>query len=1204
MVLSAPRNVMIIGLGGTGKTILTFLKQSLIEANNHFLATHAAGGTIDKSYGASLPEVIKILCLDLDSAQKVVVDDTMLDYDIANSEEFAVFEEPLTDIKEYVIRGQIHPAVGPWFERDDAVKLTLPISELDRTGAGQQRQYCRLSFLKNLSNTQNPKRFSQILPLYFEYFRNRMSRNANLENFFIITGSLAGGTGSGCMLDVAQVLKTFIENNNLPNTTIMAISVLSEAFKNTDLSRSPLQWNLVQSNCIAAMREIQRFLVMRDQGYPFLEFKSNNEIYRSLSDKRMPFDVFYLIDGTRPVSGDDLTDKEPKDTMFPAVADYLLTICLNENRPFDPQNTRNIISNTEDGVFASLGLHTWIYPVEDIIKQFSLTLAKEFIEYLRKSHPPTYDIDNEVKYFLQNSNMYYGQNSPVNEYFLGKTISSENFGALDDIISIVEQYERRPDTMPMDVDFFKEVIFAPDKFPKRYIDPKVDVGLIEGNELPTLNLDLSGNNESDEFKTNMHIDQLSEADQVIKLAEDLLAENIGTNNDPVYDKTNPNLKRTYHSILKYYQKLTNEIFGGYQDIKGVYYPGLLENKIMLLLNEVKDSKPLIDFTTNQPIKGQVTGTELIDIKYFTREYSVSLARDFCVRLIDVIQKEKDIVDLGYQTVVCASGQDQAQIAQEEVNRRRDEYQRARVLARFKKNPYLEAMQRLLYNERLVTMKRYYTAVLEDLIAICKGWKETLDNFDADLKNIGSEFEQMLHNLRQTRENKINIRTRTYLSQTGSDFEKALYNKYICSEIRQEQMNGRWVSITNQLDYFNSSAIFSRKKLTDVNSRPGIKRTGRELLAFFEKDDLTPGYVFTSRVALDHAKDKCQSIREESFWEALLNYRDQNKNLRYALASQGSYPTQLVSDVKNYSQIFVNYADQLRSNNVGGIDHTYTAYAKWIASEFDIMGLHNALSSNNFSTRYPANESAGQHFRLTAVRQAFCLTQDALGKYDSICETYRDWLKELPAAAPAVGTPLHNFLGEKHASRYEQKIIENWNKIGLSEAAPHGFFLPLEVIYALENQVAVQDFFWASAYFKLLFQQARGGGFEYAMKKPGTKDGYVSLYNEKKPDLIGAVMKFSMSKEPVVVNLREMLHELRQSKFMEQKNNSWDGFKNKLDGLMNNTLNKLVQRRGTRRLQFIEVLMEQDRKRNAMDMLKEEKMELLFKVFILEEMGRV
>jgi len=167
MVLSAPRNVMIIGLGGTGKTILTFLKQSLIEANNHFLATHAAGGTIDKSYGASLPEGIKILCLDLDSAQKVVVDDTMLDYDIANSEEFAVFEEPLTDIKEYVIRGQIHPAVGPWFERDDAVKLTLPISELDRTGAGQQRQYCRLSFLKNLSNTQNPKRFSQILPLYF-----------------------------------------------------------------------------------------------------------------------------------------------------------------------------------------------------------------------------------------------------------------------------------------------------------------------------------------------------------------------------------------------------------------------------------------------------------------------------------------------------------------------------------------------------------------------------------------------------------------------------------------------------------------------------------------------------------------------------------------------------------------------------------------------------------------------------------------------------------------------------------------------------------------------------------------------------------------------------------------------------------------------------------------------------------------------------
>ena len=1203
MVLSAPRNVMVIGLGGTGKTILTYLKQSLIEANNHFLATQAAGRMIDKSYGTSLPEGIKILCLDLDSAQQVVVDDTMLDYDIANSEEFAVFEEPLVDIKEYVIKGQTHPAVGPWFERDDAVKLTLPISELDRTGAGQQRQYCRLSFLKNLSNAQNPKRFSQVLPQYFGYFKERMSRNANLENFFIITGSLAGGTGSGCMLDVAQVLKTFIENNNLPNTTIMAISVLSEAFKNTDLSKSPLQWNLVQSNCIAAMREIQRFLVLRDQGYPFLEFKGNKEISKSLSDKRMPFDVFYLIDGTRPVSGDDLTDKQPKDTMFPAVADYLLTICLNENRPFDPQNTRNIISNTEDGVFASLGLHTWIYPIEDIIKQFSMTLAKEFIEYLRKSHPPTYDIDKEVKDFLQNTNMYYGQNSPVSEYFLGKTVSSEKFGALDDIIAIVDQYEKRPDTMPMDVDFFKEVIFAADKFPKRYFDPKVDVDQIEGNELPALNLDLSGNNESDEFKTNNYIDQLSEPDQVINLAENLLAENMGTNNDPVFDKTNSSLKRTYHSILKYYLKLANEIFGGYQDAKGVHYPGLLENKIMLLLNEVKDSKPLIDIVTNQPIKGQVTGTELLDMKYFTREYSISLARDFCVHLIDVIQKEKEIVDLGYQTVVCASGQDQAQIAQEEVNRRRDEYQKARIMARFKKGPYLEAMQRLLYNERLVTMKRYYTAVLEDLIAICKGWKETLDNFDADLKNIGSEFELLLHNLRQTRENKKNIRTRTYLSQTGSDFEKALYNKHICSEIKKEQMKGRWASITKQLDYFNSSAIFSRKKLTDVNSRPGIKRTGRELLAFFEKADVTPGYVFTSRVALDHAKDKCQSIREESFWKALLNYRDQNNNLRYGLVSQGSYPTQLVSDVKNYSHIFVNYEDQLRANNVGGVDHTYTAYANWIASEFDIMGFQNALSSNNFSTRHAANDAAGQHFRLTAVRQVFCLTQDALAKYDSICETYRDWLRAFPTAAAAVGTPLHNFLGEKYAARYEQKIIAHWNKIGLSEAVPHGFFLPLEVIYALENRVAVQDFFWAAAYSKLLFQQAHGGDFEYAMKKPGTKDDHVSLYNEKKPDLIGAVIKFTMSQEPVIINLREELHKLRQIEFTQQKNNNWDSFEKKLADLMNNTLNKLVQRRGSKKLQFIEVLKKQDRKGNVMDMLKEEKMELLFKIFILEEMGQ-
>ena len=111
-----------------------------------------------------------------------------------------------------------------------------------------------------------------------------------LRTFSSITRFLRAEQAPGVCLRHYS-MKTFIENNNLPNTTILlAISVLSEAFKTTDLS-NPHYNGIMQSNCIAAMREIQRFLVFRDQGYPFLELKGNKEISKSLSDKRMPFDA-------------------------------------------------------------------------------------------------------------------------------------------------------------------------------------------------------------------------------------------------------------------------------------------------------------------------------------------------------------------------------------------------------------------------------------------------------------------------------------------------------------------------------------------------------------------------------------------------------------------------------------------------------------------------------------------------------------------------------------------------------------------------------------------------------------------------------------------------------------------------------------------------------------------------------------------------
>lgn len=1207
MALEAPRNVMVIGLGGTGKWILTYLKQSLIEASNDWIAKNSELKNLDPNYGKSLPEGIKLLCLDIDIAKQITVDDEIqLDYDPATTEDFAYFGESLSDIKDHVSKGEVHPVIGPWFERDDAMKLTLPISEQDITGAGQQRHYCRLCFLKSLTNRDNSRRFTQILPNYFNYFKERESKFPGIENYFIIVGSLAGGTGSGCILDVAQILKYYLEERRvLSNSTIIGISILSEAFSTTFRSLSSLQWNLVQSNCVATMREIHRFLVLRGQGYPFYEYKGNWNPSPPLTDKKMPFDVYYLLDGTRPSGGDNLTSFEEEYTVYPAVADYLLNICCQKDRPFDPSNTRNIISNTEEGVFSTLGCHTWIFPVEDIIHDFSMQLANDYIRFLKAGVPPTYNLKEEVMDFLRNSDRYYCQNAPLEEYFLGKTLQSEKFSFLDDILNIITQYENKPYAIPFDVDYFKEVIFAPNKFPKRFIDPQIDVDLIEGYHLPFLNLDPAGQNESDEFKLNEDIRQLNEPLQVIQLAERLMDSNLGTNNDPVYDKNNRDLRRTYHGILKYYQRIANEIFRGYQDGKGHYFPGLLENKIFLLLNEVKEAKQLFDKETGKPVKGKVTGNDLFDIEYQTREFSISLAYNFCIELLNQLQKAKDIIDQGYDMVIRPKGEDQVEIAQEEVNRRRAEYENANRFTRmFKKNAYLEAMQRLLHCQRLVTMKRYYTAILEDFMAITRGWKETLENFEKEVTYMGGDLERRLQKFRKIRNDKSLIKTRTYLSNPNNPLERDLYEKHIHSMIRRDQRKGGWIDITNQKEFFASSQINIRKKTTDVDSRPDIKRTGRELIVNFKKGPEKTIEPFSSELVIKHAKYFCQGVRNESFWDIILNYRDQNGNLRYQISRGEGFPSQLSNDIVKNSIPLIDFRDTLRVGiGPGQRDHNNVIYANWVSPEglgLDIGRLQNSLENNNFlrGNQYEANSMAGQHYRLAALRQIFCLTKDSFTNYLNICKTYREWLKSFKEASPTVGTPVHNFLGEKYAARYELMIMDRWNELGLSQRVPYDFFLPLEVVFALENREALKDFLWAGVFFKLLYFRKADHGDEYAIKMD---NNFVSLHNPDKPGLIGALIKFTMDSNASIASVREKINDLRKKEFVKKMNTQRDEFIKELKELMVNPLNKMVLLSGTKTEKFKEIIENNKRSADPIKMSKEEKLELLFKAIILEQL---
>ncbi len=1227
MALSTPNNVLVIGVGGTGKWILTHLKRSLIHANNHWLVQNSLLKGLDPEYGRAIPDGIKLLSLDLDNAE-VAIDDVKIDYNQATGNEFINFKNDLSNIKRDVQAGKGR-GQWPWFESEDgedARKLTLPIGGQEEQGAGQQRHFSRLSFLESLRGNA---RFLNILNAHFLAFQDRHQIDSSITNYFIIVGSIAGGTGSGTMLDIAQVLKYKIETPPaLPNSTVLGIAVLSDTFSET-FRNKPNQWQLIQANCLAAMREIRRFLVLRDSGYPFSEYDHNWNPNPRVSDRQAPFDVCYVVDGTRP-KAQHLTNFPPRETLYPAVADYLSNLCLQNDRPFDPANTRNIIGNTSEGVFSTLGCHTWLFPVDDIIKDFSIQLAQSFVSDIRKPALPTFDWDGATDRFLRNSQDYYSQNAPENEYFKGATKQDQKFGLLDEIAELITDKQRNSVAPSIDFNFFTEKIFAPNNFPLRFADPTINYNLITGCELPTLNLDQSRANETDCFNSNPDIMGTNDQQQVVSLAKKLLQNNLGTSNDTIFDRNNRNLRRTYHSILEYYRRSASEIFGGYQDNKANYYPGLVENQIFLILNRVRQYRPTLDEKTQKPLTGLVTGNPLYEVAYETNARPLDTARQFCKELVSKLQQAKEIIDEAYATQFCSTGRYQVEIDKEEANRREYEYLNAgRFGVIFKKSPYLESMQRFLLSQRLEVLKRTFTAVIEDFVQILNGWLEALNNFDAALSNLNDKLSRIHEDFAKVRSEHEAIKTRSYLSTHQSPFEKNLYQSLIETTIEQSMKEGQAVDISNKDRFNQESFIHIGLNPSDVNTRPGMKRTGRVLSVYF-RHEKKEEVLALPEIALKYAGSFCQSVRDVNFWNALIQYRDVNGHPRYRLDQQ-NLPSLLTDDIISNSQAFINYMPAKRVAKIGNLNDSdliiYADGATAVPGGINFAGLVNTLIPNGFAAVYNANTQAGQKHQLTAISQIYNLTIDSLHSFSDNLNIYRDWLIHtyITHGSQATGTPLHNYLGEKYASRYEQFIMNNWQALGLKQPVHPDFFLPLGVILTLEKVEEVRDFLWAGVHMKRLYWAYDNTlGDHYAIKDSNGR--LIPLASSVNKGFLGALALYTMPSDPQTTHLLDVIkNEVRKNyeDFLKQKNRNRAQCLSELKGYMSNPINNMVlptgttdsipngkmgpkrksKRQGTPVAQATTKQIINTPSGNANQMLPEEQLNLLFKAFLYEEISR-
>lgn len=267
------RRILLIGLGGSGQRVLLHLKRQFLDI-----------------YGV-VPPSVRFLCLDTDVSRLSLRSQVRDEEYRLSAAEFIHMEvrNPATFIEE-------DPVVNDWFIRP------VPMGALER-GAGQVRQNGRLAFFYHL-NTFN-KRVASILTelrdatLAEQMGRAGFSLSRQHEQVFVC-GSLAGGTGSGCFLDVGILLRDMC-----PNALIMGFFLLDWVYRG-----KPWAFR-VEGNTYAALAELDNLESIMFASKGAREFTPYRMTYgkRTIEVAKAPYDLVNLIDG-RNTNGDVFSEVE------------------------------------------------------------------------------------------------------------------------------------------------------------------------------------------------------------------------------------------------------------------------------------------------------------------------------------------------------------------------------------------------------------------------------------------------------------------------------------------------------------------------------------------------------------------------------------------------------------------------------------------------------------------------------------------------------------------------------------------------------------------------------------------------------------------------------------------------------------------------------------------------------------------------------
>ena len=313
----------------------------------------------------------------------------MTELDANSNIAFVVFDTDINDLADiqkrnpaiYTVQTSTKQKVGEYLAKDIHARDTwFPVNAVLNNkalteGAGQVRSVSRLAFETAIrANKMEPLR--QAIQSLFKVEENKLDQALRV----IITGSLAGGTGSGLVLPVALYIQNYLRTAFPGNSTITrGFFLLPEVFYEVIQGQS--ERNNLKANAYAALRELDAFMMKADGKLPpqyndYVRIDFPREASEGFEEYDVsPYDFCFLFDAQN-AEGAKLNSHEQY-LDHAATCIYAQSIGpMNKRSNSSEDNTiRSLARENGRNRYAGAGASMLIYPFEDVKRYISLNWA-------------------------------------------------------------------------------------------------------------------------------------------------------------------------------------------------------------------------------------------------------------------------------------------------------------------------------------------------------------------------------------------------------------------------------------------------------------------------------------------------------------------------------------------------------------------------------------------------------------------------------------------------------------------------------------------------------------------------------------------------------------------------------------------------------------------------------------------------------------